>query len=46
MRLESVLSLDNTLSAEKVHLRKRITALDPAKMRAVCAALDKAPGCS
>jgi mRNA interferase MazF len=45
MHVESVLTLDNTLSAEKIHLRKRITTLGPAKMRAVCAALGKATGC-
>ena len=45
MRVESVLTLDNILSAEKIHLRQRITTLGSAKMRAVCAALDKATGC-
>ncbi len=40
-----VLSVGNTLSADKVFLTKRITTLDPEKMDRVCRALARATSC-
>jgi mRNA-degrading endonuclease toxin of MazEF toxin-antitoxin module len=40
-----VLSVGNTLSADKAFLTKRITTLDPEKMDRVCRALARATSC-
>jgi mRNA interferase MazF len=45
MRVESVLALDSTLSAEKAHLKHRVTALGPDKLNAACRALAASTGC-
>jgi mRNA interferase MazF len=41
----SFLIAENTMSAEKVHLTRRITELDASKMNAVCRALAAATTC-
>jgi mRNA-degrading endonuclease toxin of MazEF toxin-antitoxin module len=45
LRLESVISLDNTTLVRKSLLTDRITTLGPEKMAAVCRALNAATGC-
>ena len=45
MRVESIVSLDNIAVVPKEFMRRRVTALEPDKMAAICRALNKATGC-
>jgi mRNA-degrading endonuclease toxin of MazEF toxin-antitoxin module len=45
MPVECVLTLDNTFSAEKTFLTRRVTELSPTKMTEICSALSAATHC-